>query len=150
MQLIVFGIEQMDLSVRRTEAPDLLLQGNDRTLAPQHPCTPAPVGGAFGPDTAFFARDNLRRILDPANDTVLDLFSNIVDGDRSIGIAETATYRRALRSTLKFFEVFEVFVVRFKNQTAKTSKTSKKQKTNESAFVLNLMAGLKSRSFLIR
>jgi hypothetical protein len=84
--------------------------------------------GAFGTDGAFFAGDDLSGILDPIEHAVTHLLHNIVDSDRSAGIPETATPRRALKSTLKFFEVFEVFVVRFQNQTAKTSKTSKKQK----------------------
>jgi hypothetical protein len=75
------------------------------------PCTPAPVGGAFGTDAALFAGDDLRGILDPEENAVMHPLQDIVGSDRSTGIAETATSRRALGSTLKSFEVFEVFVV---------------------------------------
>ena len=52
MQLIVFSIEQMNPGIGVMEATDLLLQGNDLTLAPEHPCTPAPVGIAGDGDAA--------------------------------------------------------------------------------------------------
>jgi hypothetical protein len=44
MHLIVFGIERMNPGTAAMEATDLLLLGNDLTLAPQHPCTTAPIG----------------------------------------------------------------------------------------------------------
>jgi hypothetical protein len=66
---------------------------------------------AFGSDAAFFAGDNLSGILDPVENAVMHPLQDIVGSDRSTGIAETATSRRALGSTLKSFEVFEVFVV---------------------------------------
>jgi hypothetical protein len=66
-------------------------QGNDLTLAPQHPCTPAPIGGAFGSDAAFFAGDNLSGIQDPVEHAVTHLLHNIVDGDRGAGVVEVTT-----------------------------------------------------------
>jgi hypothetical protein len=72
--------------------------------------------GAFDGHAGFSSGDDSGGILYPVEDAVVDLLSDIIDGDRGTGIAETATPRRALKSTLKFFEVFEVFVVRFQNQ----------------------------------
>jgi hypothetical protein len=47
--------------------------------------------GAFGTDAAFFAWDDLRGILDPVEDPVMNFLCDIVGGDRSAGVVEVTT-----------------------------------------------------------
>jgi len=61
------------------------------THAPQLPCTPAHVGGAFDSDAAFLSEDNLRGILDPVEDAVMHLLQDIIGGDRGAGVVEVTT-----------------------------------------------------------